>query len=59
MGRAMLQPSLTRMTDTAISSADWWAARRLSYNVGLLVAGILAFVAYVIQIKGPNKGTEH
>lgn len=26
---------------------EWWARRRLRYNVGLLVAGALAFVCYV------------
>lgn len=36
------------MTDTAISPSAWWAARRLRYNVGLVIAGILAFIAYVI-----------
>ena len=36
------------MTDTTVSSSAWWAARRFRYNVGLLVAGVLAFIAYVI-----------
>jgi hypothetical protein len=35
------------MTDS-LTSADWWSARRLHYNVGLLVAGALAFLAYVV-----------
>ena len=35
------------MTDTAISPFAWWNARRLRYNVALVVAGILAFIAYV------------
>ncbi len=35
------------MTDTATSSFAWWSARRLRYNVGLVVAGILAFIAYL------------
>jgi hypothetical protein len=26
----------------------WWAARRLKYNIGLIVAGFLAFIAYTI-----------
>jgi hypothetical protein len=33
---------------TVTSSTAWWRARRLRYNVGLVVAGILAFIAYAI-----------
>jgi peptidoglycan/LPS O-acetylase OafA/YrhL len=35
------------MTDAITSPFVWWRARRLRYNVALVVAGILAFVAYV------------
>ncbi|HXT13459.1 MAG TPA: hypothetical protein VN873_18040 [Candidatus Angelobacter sp.] len=35
------------MNDAIISAGDWWGARRLRYNLGLVVAGILAFMAYV------------
>lgn len=35
------------VNDIATSPFTWWNARRLRYNVGLVVAGILAFVAYV------------
>ena len=35
------------MTDTITSPFVWWRARRLRYNIALVVAGILAFVAYV------------
>jgi len=35
------------VTDAATSSFAWWSARRLRYNVALIVAGILAFIAYV------------
>ena len=28
------------------SSLAWWSARRVRYNVALVVAGVLAFVAY-------------
>jgi hypothetical protein len=30
------------------SAAQWWGARRLRYNVALLLAGVGAFVAYVL-----------
>jgi peptidoglycan/LPS O-acetylase OafA/YrhL len=36
------------MDSTAISPIAWWGARRLPYNIGLVVAGILAFIAYAI-----------
>ena len=29
-----------------LSATEWWERRRLRYNVGLVVAGLLAFVAY-------------
>jgi hypothetical protein len=35
------------MTDTITSPFAWWNARRLRYNVALVVAGILAFAAYI------------
>lgn len=36
------------MTEIATSPFAWWSARRLRYNVGLVVAGVLAFVAYLL-----------
>ncbi|KIC65208.1 hypothetical protein [Chryseobacterium taiwanense] len=27
---------------------DWWSERRLYYNVGLIVSGIVAFIVYLI-----------
>lgn len=36
------------MTYTASSAFTWWEARRLRYNVGLVVAGLLAFIAYAV-----------
>ena len=35
------------MTDTATSPFGWWNARRLRYNVALVIAGILAFIGYL------------
>ncbi|MBN2579102.1 MAG: hypothetical protein JXB10_08935 [Pirellulales bacterium] len=32
----------------AVSTFDWWESRRLRYNGGLVLAGILAFVGYVV-----------
>jgi len=34
------------MNEKADSSFAWWNARRLRYNIGLIVAGILAFFVY-------------
>jgi hypothetical protein len=36
------------MIENATSPSAWWSARRLRYNLGLVVAGILAFIAYVV-----------
>jgi hypothetical protein len=36
------------MADKTSSPFAWWAARRLHYNIGLVVAGILAFVVYAV-----------
>ena len=30
---------------------NWWESRRLAYNVGLVVAGMLAFFAYAIVCR--------
>jgi len=30
------------------TSKQWWASRRLKYNIGLIIAGISAFILYVI-----------
>jgi len=29
-----------------LSTSEWWSQRRLKYNLGLVVAGILAFIVY-------------
>src|SRR3712207_6122461 len=34
-----------------LSAFRWWEARRLRYNVGLIVSGILAFLAYLIVLS--------
>ncbi|RBP44523.1 hypothetical protein DES53_104344 [Roseimicrobium gellanilyticum] len=34
------------MSDAATPPFAWWRARRIRYNIGLVVAGILAFIAY-------------
>src|SRR5258708_2013975 len=36
--------------DISPESRQWWESRRLRYNIGLIVAGILAFVCYVIVV---------
>ena len=30
------------------SAAQWWGARRLRYNVALVLAGVSAFIAYLV-----------
>jgi hypothetical protein len=34
------------------SSKQWWGVRRLSYNLALALAGIVAFIAYVALAWG-------
>jgi hypothetical protein len=29
-------------------ASDWWAARRLKYNIGLVIAGVSAFIVYSV-----------
>ena len=36
------------MNDNADSPFVWWNARRLRYNIGLVVAGVVAFSLYAI-----------
>jgi hypothetical protein len=36
------------MTDDA--AMEWWEQRRLRYNIGLVVSGVLAFVCYVLAV---------
>ena len=42
---------MTSSPDTTINkqiSRQWWASRRLKYNKGLVIAGLLAFLLYAI-----------
>jgi len=36
------------MKRAEIHPSDWWAAQRLQYNLALVVAGVVAFIAYVV-----------
>jgi len=31
-----------------LTSKQWWAKKRINYNIGLVVAGITAFIAYAV-----------
>jgi len=43
---------LTPTTDPSAWAAEtWWAARRLRYNIGLLIAGPLGFVCYAVAVS--------
>ena len=33
------------------SRKEWWRRKRLHYNLGLIVSGILAFIIYIIIIE--------
>ena len=30
-----------------LSTSEWWSQRRLKYNIGLVIAGVLALIAYI------------
>jgi hypothetical protein len=36
------------ITNPTFSSKEWWKSRRAKYNSGLLIAGVIAFICYVI-----------
>jgi len=36
------------MKRTNAQVSDWWASRRLQYNLGLIIAGVIAFIAYIV-----------
>jgi hypothetical protein len=40
------------VNDTDAPTLTWWEARRLHYNIGLLVAGALAFTCYNTLLPG-------
>lgn len=33
------------------SRKEWWRKKRLNYNIGLIVSGILAFILYIIVVE--------
>src|SRR3712207_943791 len=37
--------------ESNLSAFQWWEARRLHYNVSLIVSGILAFLAYLLVLS--------
>jgi hypothetical protein len=41
---------LTNALSPQLSAEEWWARRRLRYNVGLVSAGLLAFACYVAVV---------
>ncbi len=34
--------------DYDTSSKKWWESRRINYNLGLAISGVLAFIAYAV-----------
>jgi hypothetical protein len=57
----MAQDTTLAEDASAWAAENWWAARRLRYNIGLIVAGLLAFLCYgavvdwCINIKAPGE----
>ena len=44
------QPQEKRLIDSQ-GCSEWWEARRLTYNIGLVVAGVLAFICYAFVLS--------
>jgi uncharacterized protein YacL len=40
----------SKKTDT-IPTIIWWNKRRLRYNIGLVIAGLIAFISYVFVVQ--------
>ena len=36
------------LSESNLSSWQWWESRRLRFNIGLIIAGFLAFILYLI-----------
>jgi len=36
--------------ESNLSAFQWWEGRRLRYNIGLVLAGVLAFLTYIIEL---------
>ena len=48
----------TDSSGQSLTTRTWWEQHRLRYNVGLVVAGVLAFICYVISVdRGISAGT--
>src|SRR5580658_3589995 len=38
------------LSSSPTTTEAWWASRRLRYNIGLLVAGLLGFSLYILAV---------
>ena len=48
-------------TEISVTARQWWQANRLKYNIGLVIAGFIAFLLYCILgpiIIGPHEEFE-
>lgn len=46
-----LQRSRLAMNSDPVPASEWWSGRRRLYNVALLIAGFLAFLAYAVVLE--------
>jgi len=46
-----MQKDMNEDFDTKASTEEWWSRKRLKYNIGLVIAGIAAFVCYCIAFS--------
>ena len=41
---------MTSDIQTTLNASEWWKGKRLRYNIGLIVSGIVAFILYAIVV---------
>jgi hypothetical protein len=46
-----LYRSQKEMSDFSTNRRDWWRERRKKYNLGLIVAGIIAYICYLAVLS--------
>ena len=50
-GAAIAMTFAKEMSDSLTNRREWWRERRKKYNLGLIVAGVLAYICYVAVLS--------
>jgi hypothetical protein len=46
----MSENPISTSSSSHMTTEDWWSSRRLRYNIGLVVAGLLGFGLYIVAV---------